>query len=200
MKNPPVIPEEAQKVSVYQIIWDHGVDLLIARRFPFGEADFPKGGPDAHDQNRARRKGPNLCFGYGMRCDFARRIPKPQRIAKIAGCVPNESGVNLGTRRLNGGGSSSQYARRTTTNAQDIPMLRHLAQPLDASVLHPHIGVQALGDGVADDGLALLLQQVDQLLLLGDQGVDFRGFLVEEGGDGLLLGNWGSHEVDISEL
>ena len=40
-----------------------------------------------------------------------------------------------------------------------------------------------------DYGLVLFLKQLDQALLLGDQGVDLGSFVVEEGGDrGLLLG------------
>jgi len=34
---------------------------------------------------------------------------------------------------------------------------------------------------MGDHGLALLLKQLDQSLLLGDQGVDLGGFVVEEG-------------------
>jgi hypothetical protein len=41
---------------------------------------------------------------------------------------------------------------------------------------------------MGDHGLALLLKQLDQALLLCDQGVDLGGFVVEEGGDGKLLG------------
>ena len=53
------------------------------------------------------------------------------------------------------------------------------------------VGVEALGDGVGDDGLALFLEQVDQLFLLGHQRVDLGGFVVEESGDGSLLLNGG---------
>jgi hypothetical protein len=39
-----------------------------------------------------------------------------------------------------------------------------------------------------DHGLVLFLKQLDQALLLGDQGVDLGSFVVEEGGVlGLLL-------------
>ena len=69
-----------------------------------------------------------------------------------------------------------------------FPMRRNLSQPLDAGVLQGHIGVEALGDGVADEGSALFLEQFDQPLLLGDEGVDFGCFTVEEGGDGALFG------------
>ena len=41
---------------------------------------------------------------------------------------------------------------------------------------------------MGDHGLALLLKQLDQALLFGDQGVDLGGFVVEEDADrGLLL-------------
>ena len=67
-------------------------------------------------------------------------------------------------------------------------MRRNLSQPLDAGVLQGHVGVEALGDSVADQGGALFLEQLDQPLLLGDEGVDFGRFAVEEGGDGALFG------------
>ncbi|KTS53630.1 hypothetical protein NS230_04950 [Methylobacterium indicum] len=44
----------------------------------------------------------------------------------------------------------------------DVPMTRHLANPIDATVLHWDVSVQALGDSVGNDGLPLLLQQCDQ--------------------------------------
>ena len=51
--------------------------------------------------------------------------------------------------------------------------------------------IQPLGHGMGDHGLALLLKQLDQALLLGDQGVDFGGFVGEEGGGlVLLLNRW----------
>lgn len=70
-------------------------------------------------------------------------------------------------------------------------MRRHIAQPLDAGWLRWGVGVQPPGDGVGDDGLALLLEQVDQALLFGHEGVDLGGLTVEEGGDEYLLrGRW----------
>ncbi|OHR85609.1 hypothetical protein HMPREF3289_25575 [Pseudomonas sp. HMSC75E02] len=62
-------------------------------------------------------------------------------------------------------------------------MRRHLTQPLHAGVFHRHRRVEAFGDGVRDDGLALFLEQFDQALLLFDQRVDAGGFVVEEAGD-----------------
>ena len=66
-------------------------------------------------------------------------------------------------------------------------MRRHLAQPLDAGVLHGHVGVEALGDGVGDHRLPLLLQQLDEPPLLLDQRVDLPGLVVQEGGNILLF-------------
>ena len=51
-------------------------------------------------------------------------------------------------------------------------MRRNLAEPFDAAVLHRRVGVEALGDGVGDDGLPLLLEQRNQPLLLLNQRVD----------------------------
>ena len=61
-------------------------------------------------------------------------------------------------------------------------MLRHLPQPLHPRILERRVWIQPLGDGMGDHGLALFLQQLDQALLLSDQGFDLGGFVVQEGG------------------
>jgi len=66
-------------------------------------------------------------------------------------------------------------------------MRRHFAQPLHAGIFHRGVGAEAFSDGVADDGLALFLEQLNQPLLLLDQGINLRRFVVEEGGDGQLF-------------
>ena len=66
-------------------------------------------------------------------------------------------------------------------------MGRYLAQPLDAGVLHRNTGIEALGDCPADEGGALLLEQLDQPFRLCGQRVDLRSLPVEERGDGTLL-------------
>ena len=48
-------------------------------------------------------------------------------------------------------------------------------------------GVEALGDGVADEGGALFLQQLDLPLLLLHQRIDPRRLPIQEGGDGALF-------------
>ena len=63
----------------------------------------------------------------------------------------------------------------------DLPMRKHFAEPFDAAVLHRRVGVEALGDGVGDDGLPFLLEQRDKPLLLLHQRVDLRRLAVEEG-------------------
>ena len=62
-------------------------------------------------------------------------------------------------------------------------MMRESCQPLHARILHRHLGIKPLGDGMADEGGTFLLKQLDQPLLLGDQGVDLRRLSVEEGDD-----------------
>ena len=59
-------------------------------------------------------------------------------------------------------------------------MRRHIAQPLHPGVFHRGVGVETFGDGVADDGLALFLEQLNQPLLLLDQGINLRRFVVDE--------------------
>jgi hypothetical protein len=62
-------------------------------------------------------------------------------------------------------------------------MRRHIPKPFDAGRLHARIGIQPLGDGVGDDGLAFLFQQVDQPLLLCHQPINLRRFTIQECGD-----------------
>ena len=66
-------------------------------------------------------------------------------------------------------------------------MRRDLAEPFDAGVFHRRGGVEALGDGVRDVGLALLPQQRDQPPLRLDQRINLRRLPIEEGGDGALF-------------
>ena len=51
-------------------------------------------------------------------------------------------------------------------------MCRHPPNPLNPAVLHLHIRVQALGDGLIDDGCLPLLIVLDAGLGLGDNLVD----------------------------
>ena len=63
-----------------------------------------------------------------------------------------------------------------------------LAEPGDAGVFEGGVGVEAFGDGVADDGLPFFFEQGDELLLLLDQLINLRRLVVEEFGDLDLFG------------
>ena len=82
----------------------------------------------------------------------------------------------------------------------NLPVLRHVAQPLDAGGLQPHIGVKAPHDSLVDDGLALLLQQGDELLLGADVAVDEVGGVVEVADDGVLFFSGGNRYLNFCEL
>ena len=73
----------------------------------------------------------------------------------------------------------------------DFPMLWHVAQPLHAGGLQLHVGVQAPGHGLVDDGLPLLFQEGDELFLGADVGLDFLVGVVEVADDGGLFVEWG---------
>ena len=79
-------------------------------------------------------------------------------------------------------------------------MLRHVAQPLHAGGLEADVGVEAAGDGAVDDGLLLLLQQLDQLLLGADVAPDPPVHVVEEADDGGLFGEGWDDRMDGAEL
>ena len=72
--------------------------------------------------------------------------------------------------------------------APHLPMLRHVAEPLDAGGLEADVGVEAAGDGLVDDGLLLLLQQVDEFLLGADVAADAPVHVVQVADDGALFG------------
>ena len=63
-----------------------------------------------------------------------------------------------------------------------------VAEPLDAGGLEGDVGVEAAGDGAVDDGLPLLLQQRDELLLGADVASDAVVDVVEVADDGALFG------------
>ena len=67
------------------------------------------------------------------------------------------------------------------------PMLRHVAEPVDAGGLEGDVGVEAAGDGMVDDGLLLLLQQGDELALGVDVAADAPVGVVQVADDGGLL-------------
>src|SRR5436309_477209 len=79
-------------------------------------------------------------------------------------------------------------------------MLRHLPQPLYAGGLEADVGVEAAGDGTVDDGLLLLLQQLDQLLLGADVAPDSPVRVVEEADDGGLLRERGEGYTRIGQI
>lgn len=59
-------------------------------------------------------------------------------------------------------------------------MRRHVSEPWDAGRFGGGVGVESLGDGLSDNGLAFLGEELDELFLLADQVVDLGGLVVEE--------------------
>ena len=79
----------------------------------------------------------------------------------------------------------------------------NVAEPGDAGGLGGGGGVEAFGDGVGDDGLALLGEELDEPFLLADQLVDLGGFAVEEVSDASAFVVWriGKRErLEIAEV
>ena len=77
-------------------------------------------------------------------------------------------------------------------------MRRHVAEPLDAGGLEADVGVEAAGDGAVDDGLPLLLQQRDELLLGADVASDAVVHVVEVPDDGALFGEGWQRQAEGS--
>jgi len=90
-------------------------------------------------------------------------------------------------------------------HAADLPVLRHLPQPLDAGVLVGRIGlagsdIDPARDGLVDGRPPLLLQKVDQPLLRPDVAPDPTVGVVKETGDGGLLGERRKGDSQILEV
>ncbi len=66
-------------------------------------------------------------------------------------------------------------------------MGRNISQAIYARILERRIGIEAPGDGVADDGGAFFGEEGEAAAFVGDEGVYLRGFAVEVGGDGALF-------------
>ena len=84
-------------------------------------------------------------------------------------------------------------------------MLRYLPQPLHPGVLVGRIrltgsDIDLARDGLVDDGLLLLLQQLDQPFLGADVALDTPVGVVEEAGDGGLLGERRKGDQQALEL
>ena len=75
----------------------------------------------------------------------------------------------------------------TCLTLSDLPVFRHVAQPLHAGGLQLHVGVEAPGDGLLDDGLPFLVQQGDEPLLGAHVGPDALVGVVQVPDDGGLF-------------
>lgn len=73
-------------------------------------------------------------------------------------------------------------------------MLRHIPQPLYARGLERHVGIKPPRHGLMDDGLLLLLKQLDELLFGADIAFDALVCVPEELDDGGLLIKWGNRQ------
>ena len=98
---------------------------------------------------------------------------------------------------LRSSGRSSVNRSEKNLQSSPFPMLRHLPQPFHAGGLVSRIGLAGADvhfsrDGLVDEGLLLLLQQRDQLLLGADVALDAAIRMVEVADDGGLLGEGGS--------
>src|SRR5882724_10488587 len=73
------------------------------------------------------------------------------------------------------------------TKWRDYPMLRHIADPVDAGGLEAHVWIEATGHGPMDDHLLLLVQQLDQPPLGADEAIDAVVEVGKEANDAILL-------------
>ena len=79
-------------------------------------------------------------------------------------------------------------------------MLRRGPQPLHSGGLEADVGVEAARDGTVDEGLLLLLQQRDQLLLGADVAPNAPIGMVEEADDGGLFGKGWKYGSNLSNF
>ena len=71
--------------------------------------------------------------------------------------------------------------------ALHVPVGGRSPKPLDPGVLHGGSWIEALSDGMGDNGIALLLEQFDESFLFRHEGVDLCRLSVEKPGDGALF-------------
>ena len=76
-------------------------------------------------------------------------------------------------------------------------MSGNITEPINARRFHGSIGVEALGDGAGDEGLALLGQPVQERTLLLDQPVDLNGLLIQESRNPPLRVEWGKRDEGV---
>ena len=92
------------------------------------------------------------------------------------------------------------WMRFALFSGQNLPVLRHIPQPLNSGGLEPDTGIQAPGDGLVDQCLPLILQQGDEPLLARDVPPDLLVGVVEEPDDGGLF-PWGRNgEPEVFQL
>lgn len=89
-------------------------------------------------------------------------------------CSERESGLNVGV----------------AFERNNLPMLRNVADPFDVGGFEFSAGVEASGDGAVDEDGFLLVEEFDLALLFGNQSVNLRRFLIEEGDDAVDLVIW----------
>ncbi len=75
----------------------------------------------------------------------------------------------------------------------------NIPQPVEAGGFEGGVGVEATGDGAADEGGALFFQQGQHLFLFRHQCIDARGFAVEVVGDQALGFAIGARHVMLAQ-
>src|SRR5690606_10755560 len=97
-----------------------------------------------------------------------------------------------------------QYLAYTEVRSvgDEPPMGGNMTHPRQPTFRHRHAWVESASHGLVDDGLLLLLQQLDELLLRPDVAPDASVRMIEEADDGGLFVRWGNghwntaHPVD----
>ena len=83
------------------------------------------------------------------------------------------------------------------TGLHAFPPFRHFPNPLHPAVLHFGLGVEALGDGLMDDGRPPRLVFLDGVLRLGDYAVYGGAIFVKVSDDMALCIYWWKREIKI---
>jgi hypothetical protein len=82
----------------------------------------------------------------------------------------------------------------------DLPMLRYIAKPTDARGLETDVGIETASHGLMDDGLLLLVQQLDQASLGTNETSDLSIFSFEVEDDLILFFLGRASNGDLKEL
>ena len=91
------------------------------------------------------------------------------------------------------------FSNSNFIKSYSLPILGYLANPLHTRVLHGNIRVETLGNGLGNDRLAILLQQLNLTLAIRHKRVNLSSLGIEIIRDDLLFIQWRQNSYCIAK-